>query len=242
MRNIVLRTVASVSLIAAGTLCSPPAHAELIVSYNVGGTQASCHDQDITCDQSTAVGTIQLADQTINGVQVNGSISSSTKGGDNKLDTSSLSVINNNTTATAITFTVGDTSFLGPINQWITSGSGTFNGTLTGSTVTLQYYNDPNNAQGAEAFNDLPGNLLDQFTATQTNARSQSFSHDNSGPTTDGDLFSMTITASGTLQPGASLLSRGQSEIKPQLVSEPGSLALLGAALLGMLGLRWRAL
>jgi hypothetical protein len=51
----------------------------------------------------------------------------------------------------------------------------------------------------------------------------------------------MTLTASGTLQPGASLLSRGESEIKPQLaVSEPGSLALLAAALLGFVGLRRR--
>ena len=230
MRNTILTGAA---FVAAALTAALPAKAELIVSYNVGGTTATCHDNDISCDQSNLVGTIQLADQTINGIEVNGQISTSSKGGDNLINTSSLSVINHNTTPTDITFTVGDTNFLGPIDQFFVSGSGTWNGAITGSTVTYQWLNDPANQQGAETYNDLPGNVLDTFTSTQTLPQSQSFSHDNSGPTTDGALFSMTITASGTLQPGASLLSRGESEVKPQLVPEPTSLVLLGMALLG---------
>jgi hypothetical protein len=76
--------------------------------------------------------------------------------------------------------------------------------------------------------------LVDTFSATQTLARSQSFSHNNTGPVNDPTNFSMTLQATGTLAAGAQLLSRGQTETKEQVsIKEPGSLALLGAALLG---------
>jgi len=45
----------------------------------------------------------------------------------------------------------------------------------------------------------------------------------------------MTEQAIGTLTAGATLLNRGQPEIKSATpIQEPGSLALLGASLLGM--------
>lgn len=225
-------------LILVGLLAAWPANATLMLSADVGGTTFHCEDNQ-ACDINNTTGVLELANQTIGGVQVNGSISTSVQGSLNVIDTSSLSVINNNATATAITFTVGDTSFTGPVTEYTVSGSGTFTGP-TGSTVTLTWYNDPGNSQGAETPGDTPGNLLDSFTATQTLARSQSFSHNQSGATSDGALFSMTIQASGTLEPGASLLSRGQSEVKPQSVKEPASLALLGAALLGFTFFRRR--
>ena len=233
MRNtIVLGAAAFVTALSAAI---GPADAALLFAADVGGTPFTCAD-NAACDQNSTTGILELADQNIGGVQVNGSISTSVQGTVNSIDTSSLSIINNNTTPTAITVTVGDASFTGPINEFVVSGSGTFTGAITGSTVTLTWYNDPANAQGAEAAGDTPGTLLDSFTATQTLARSQSFSFNDSGSTSDGALFSMTIQAAGTLQPGASLLSRGQSLVKPQLVPEPSSLALLGAGLLAL----WR--
>jgi hypothetical protein len=227
--------------IAAITLLSAlaPARAALIISGDVGGSTFTCVDNDVSCDTNATTGIIQIADQTINGVVVNGSIQTSTKGSVNVLDTSSLSIINNNATATAITFTVGDTDFVGPATSFVSSGSGTFSGP-TGSTITLNWFDDPNNVQGGQSAGDTPGILVDTFSATQTLARSQSFSHNDIGPVDDPTNFSMTLQATGTLQPGAQLLSRGQTETKEQVaIREPASLAMLGGALLTM-GFFWR--
>ena len=37
-----------------------------------------------------------------------------------------------------------------------------------GSTITLNWFDDPNNGQGADLPNDTPGNLIHTFTNTAT--------------------------------------------------------------------------
>jgi hypothetical protein len=120
-----MRTVA---LAVAFVLAGSTAQAALLIAGNVGGSTFTCADNDPLCDTNPTTSILQLADQVINGVTVNGSIQTSTKGPVNVLDTSSLSIINNNATATAITFTVSDTNFIGPATSFVSIGSGTFSG------------------------------------------------------------------------------------------------------------------
>jgi len=102
-----------------------------------------------------------------------------------------------------------------------------------GSNITLNWYNDPANAQGATSAGDTPGALIDTFTSTAL-LPADSFSHNGAGAVADGAFFSMTEQATGTLSAGATLLNRGQTEIKTATaVAEPGTLALLGAGLIG---------
>jgi hypothetical protein len=210
-----------------------------MISGDIGGTTFHCVDQDFSCDTNALVGTLQLSNQTVNGVAINGSIQSSTKeAGNNVLSTSSLSIVNNSGSTKAIQFTVGDTSFIGPATEVFTSGSGTWSN-ASGSSLTDTWFDDPANAQGAETVGDTPGTAVDTFTATAV-ARADSFSHSETNPVNDPDLFSMTLNASGVLVNGGSLISNGEVEIKTAAVREPGSLALIGSALIGFVLYRRR--
>src|SRR5207344_151224 len=149
-----------------GLAATKPAHATLQIAIQGGATSFFCADNSGTgCDLNPAIGTIQLANQTIGGIQVNGSIQTSVGTPANPgpldiLNTSSLSLIN--TTAVPVSFlvTIGDTDFAAPVTSFATSGSGVWQ-TANGSTITLNWFNDPANAQGADNPTDTPGNLID---------------------------------------------------------------------------------
>jgi len=221
-------------LIAAAAVVgmAAPAHAVLQISGTVGGVSVQCADQDFSCDQNPAAGQLSIGDQTLGGVQFIGSSQTQTVGPPlNRLDTSSFQIINNSGASVDIALAVSGTSFASPTTIFSASGGGTFE-TAAGSDITLAFYADAANSQGADTPTDAPGTQL--FTGSHAAAGLTDTFSINSGtlPLSETGPFSMTLLADGTLTNGGSLVGRTQAlvtDVTP--VNEPGTLALLGGSL-----------
>jgi len=213
-----------------------PAHATLQVAAQFGATTFNCVDNDNTCDTNLSTGTIQIANQTIGGVTVNGSVQTSTgtpanPGAQDILNTSSLNLINVAGVAVAYTVTISDTFFAAPVNTFTATTAGTWQNAI-GSTAQTRLWADPLNAQGADDINDHPGALLDNFTSTAL-ISADSYSHNASGAFVSANAFSITEQVTGSLSAGGQLINRGQTAILEN-VPEPASMMLLGAGLVGL--------
>ena len=87
-------------LLTATTLAgiASPALATLMISANLNGTIISCAD-GAACDTNPLPNQLKIADQTVNGVEIQGSSQFASSGANNDLNTSSFQIINHNLTA-----------------------------------------------------------------------------------------------------------------------------------------------
>lgn len=210
------------------------ANAVLQIAFSINGGPSTVICDNCANDINPTIGILQLANfEPIPGLSVTGSTQTSQKGDLNILTTGSTSVINNSGATVTAVVTVSDTNFIGPIEEASFSGSGTWTNAI-GSTIGLSWYDDPTNQQGADFAGDTPGILLGAFSNTATLV-TESFSTNHTTAVTDPALFSMTEQFQFSLVNGGQLTSRGQSEVKPRVLSEPGVLGLLGVVL-GVVG------
>ena len=200
---------------------SVPAAAMLQISVDVDG---------FTSFASSPSGTLNVPSLTLDGVTVFGSLSQSfgtprTPNGTNFLNTSSLQVTNNSGASRDIIVTVGDTDFHPNVWYASTAGSGVW-ADAGDSHITMNWFGDPLNRQGATTVTDTPGVLLDTFSNTSDGGLNDSFSHNGKGefPTQLTAPFSFTEQATFTLVNGGMLVNRGQSIAA---VPEPATWAMV---------------
>ncbi len=157
--------------------------------------------------------------------------------GIDSLTSSSLSVINTTSVEKTVTVTDSDIDFAAPVANVLLTASGTWQATI-GSTMTVKWWADPSNTQGADTTGNTPGILLDTFTTTATGLV-QSFSTNSAKPFLAGGPFSMTEQVTYDLAPFGELLSGGVGMVATN-VPEPSSWVMmaLGFAGLGYAGYR----
>ena len=208
------------SLAFAAAIGASPADATLQIAIDIGGSIFTCADQ-AACDTNPAIGTLAIGDTVLDGVDLTGSIQTSTHG-PSVLSTSSLIIHNTALLPRSGEAIVSDTDYLGRVGAIELSGAGTWS-LASGSTTTNRWYADAANGQGAGPGFLTPGTLLDTFSSAAL-GRSDSYSHDFTAPFSALGPYSMTEQVDLTLVGGGSLVNRGQTMTA---VPEPSTWGLL---------------
>jgi hypothetical protein len=244
--------------VLAGLLLLTPglAHATLQAAVNLdGGASLLACDQNVCAggavptflDTNPTFGVLATDAVVLGLVTASFAVQTSVSGTLNTLSSGGTVIQNTDVVAHTLRLTIGDTDFLGPANTFTATGSGTWVDPTSpalygGSTITMGWFNDPANAQGAEFAGDTPGLLLAIATDTPLDGlANQSFGSgapfNVSGAVLDPADFSMTLDNTLVLGPGIRLESRGQALAKPLAVqvSAPATAWLVGLGLLGLM-------
>jgi hypothetical protein len=240
-----MTTLASALALLAPT--ASDAVLRLASSIDGGGTITAIDNQLVnTCptplvgpcqlpDIDPTLGTLTLASTTAAGgdLLINVSVQTQTIGGFNRLDSTGTQVTNLSTiTAHDFAVAIGATDFVGPVDLATATGAGqwsTLSGQYGPTTITMRWYDDPANTQGALTASALqPGILIDSFSHTPS-LNPESFAHNAQLAVNDPSLFAMTVQFDGLLGPQVRLTGREQTEIKELVsVSNAGTWWLVG--------------
>jgi hypothetical protein len=251
--------------VLAGLLLLTPGLAQATLQAAVsldGGTSLFACDQNSCAggalptflDTNPTLGVLATDPLVLGLVSASFAVQTSVKGVLNTLSSGGTVIENADGVAHTLQLTIGDTDFLGPAQTFTATGSGTWVDPTApvaygGSLITMAWWNDPANGQGAEFAGDTPGLLLAAATDTPLDGlANQSFGGPGgpfnvSGAVLDPANFSMTLDNTLVLGPGIRLESRGQALAKPLAVqvSAPSSAWLVGLGLLSLsLGTRRR--
>jgi len=242
-----MKQIAFASLVVL--LVSAPAQASFLLAIDVNGVQACASDNNAGCgfgtqlfDIDPTVGVMSFGNLplVIGGLEITGSVQQATIGGPfNILNTSSTQITNISGGTISGMFAVSATGFTPFASTAFASGSATWQNAV-GSSIQMGWYNDPLNAQGAQFATDTPG--IELFTCSDSITLIADATACSNGPISVEDLnpFSMTLFTSFNLTSGATVVNRGQTEIKPVAtdVPEPSALFLLGLSTMFVLARR----
>ena len=236
-------------LLAFALLALPlAANATLQISGDVNGVAFTGTDNNVgvhsLTDTDPTVNILSLGQTTIDGVILNGSFTTALLSGPFELNSSSVSIINTNPFPVTLHGLASATDFIGPASTVSVSGSGTFQN-ASGGTMLNQWWDDPTNHQGAPGTPGVPVFTSSAFTASGSPSSYGGTGFTFSGPVSDPSAFSQTFEFTATLPAGTGSCLTGSVLACPTIVgrqqaseklnvSEPGTVTLLGAALLSL--------
>lgn len=247
-RNLITATLVAISTLAL----APRADAALMVAGTINGNNFCVTDNNAACgfgiqinDTNAAIGTLSYGQVPLNlfGIEITGSVQTSVFGPpQNVLNTGSTLIRNLTGGVANIQLAVSDTGYTAPSTLAFASGTATWENAVN-STITMTWFNDPANGQGAlTSFLPQPGNAI--FTCSDVVSFVADGTNCVSGPigVNDPNPYSMTLYTQMSLAAGASVVNRGQTEIKlvDEVVPEPMTMSLMGLGLFGAMFARRR--
>ena len=225
------------SLIAAMS----PAQATLQIAFTDGTSVVTCADGQ-ACDLAGPANNIIVLNETVGAFHIIGTVAASSSAlSDDNLQFSTSLIQNTGATLGHLTAIVGDTNFIGPVNDVRESASLTFNQAVGSGASTLRFFADPANGQPAGIGLNIPGQLLFTTSGTPT-TDPDSFAGTHSDPFFAPGLFSMTETADLALRGSGSITGFNESMQTSSVIPEPRTWAmmLIGFALMGVVGWKRR--
>jgi hypothetical protein len=216
-----------------------PASATLQIAFTDGVNVVTCADGQ-ACDLAGPANNIIILNTTVGAFHIIGTVAASNSAlNDDNLQFSTSLIQNTGSALGHLTAIVGDTNFVGPVNDIRESASLTFNEAAGSGVSTLRFFADPANGQPAGIGLNIPGSLLFTTSGAPT-TNPDSFAGTNNSPFFAGGLFSMTQTANLALAGGASITGFNESMAATTAVPEPSTWAMLGFGFIGLALAGWK--